>query len=258
MDGQRRLGAALAALVMLLPCAAEARLLLTGRVVDRDSGLPIGGVALRIADRKNPAAPLITIHTQRDGTYWLHVAIDAPLLIAADATPRRYAIFHGLLDARGAQSRVATIRLSRLSTDEGAWLRVLNADRAALHLRPVVMDETALLAAREHAHDMAQHAYFAHNNRSGKEPWQRYSLLSGVGGDYENLAIGEGTTWADIEAAFKAEGPPARAGVCTHYTTLFNPKAVWAGLAIARGGRAAFQTASGKANYFDQELIEYP
>ncbi|MBV9973740.1 MAG: hypothetical protein JO135_10445 [Candidatus Eremiobacteraeota bacterium] len=218
---------------------------LAGKVIDRDSRVPIGRALIQIVTAHDGTL-LAQTRTAPDGTYVVSLHGSMPALVIAAAESLPYATYHGLLD-QTAQRRL--ISLSRITWQEAAWLRRVNADRHELHLRPVIMDEIALQVARAHAADMAAHGYLEHADRRGVQHWERYAALSGVGGDYENIARGENATWGDIERAFIAEGAPKRAGLCTHYTTLFDPHARWIGLGTARARDEI---------YFDQELIEYP
>lgn len=231
---------------------------LVGKVIDRDSGVPISGATIEARDPQLGSAPFAATTSKRNGAYALVLPRRARVLIIVDSGSNGYAAFHGLLDAGITPDFLKVIALSRLSADEAAWLQRVNDDRAAWHVRRVTMDEAALLAARRHARDMALQGYLGHTDGTGLQPWERFSSLNGIGGDYENVGRGEDATFADIEDAFLAEGPPRQPGRCTHFTTLLDPKAVWAGLAVVREGRTASRMRSSQVNYFDQELIEYP
>ena len=228
---------------------------IAGRIVDRDSGNPIAGAAIE-ARESSVGEILSTATSDRRGRYVLSLPERVKALIVVTFESGAYAAFHGLFDPDMSQSFERRIALSRLTNDEAAWLQRVNLDREAMHLGVVTMDEAALLSARLHAGDMAIRSYFDHADRFGRQPWQRFSSLHGIGGDYENIGRGENATWRDIENAFVAEGPPKQRGLCTHFTTLFDPRAVWVGLAVVQQGRAAGARLS--KTYFDQELIEYP
>ena len=247
--------------VLLAPaavCANPSPDRLIGKVVDRDSGVPIGGATIEARDPQLATAPFAVTRSNRKGVYALSLPQQSRILIVVDAGSNAYAAFHGILDVAVALDFVKVVALSRLSADESAWLQRVNDDRTAWHMRRVTMDEAALLAARRHARDMALRGYLGHTDGAGLQPWERFSSLSGIGGDYENVGRGENATFADIENAFLAEGPPRQPGLCTHFTTLLDPKAVWAGLAVVPEGRTDSHAHSSRVNYFDQELIEYP
>jgi hypothetical protein len=64
---------------------------------------------------------------------------------------------------------------------------LVNRDRAASGLEPVGWDETAALAARLHAEDMAAYGYLSHWDRSGRGPEYRYWLAGGRSTVRENV-----------------------------------------------------------------------
>ncbi|MBV8844534.1 MAG: hypothetical protein JO307_17145 [Bryobacterales bacterium] len=232
------------AVVIARDSACAQSLSISGHVVDRDSGAAIAAT-VEVLDAAG--SPLARTATDRRGRYTLLIAQTAGTLIVAQAASPAYAAFHGAWSADTLQS-FEHIGLSRISSEERAWLAGVNADRAKMQITPVTIDEAALLSARQHAKDMAARGYFDHADRSGRQPWQRFLLLHGTGGDFENIARGEDASWLEVQRAFLAEGPPKQPGMCTHFSTLFDPRAVWIGLGIARSNKT----------YFDQEFIEYP
>jgi uncharacterized protein YkwD len=102
-------------------------------------------------------------------------------------------------------------------------LRLVNRDREAEGLEPVVWDGAAEKAGQEHAVDMATHGYTAHWGSDGSVPELRYTTAGGMGMVQENaacLADGKerkldagGPFTADelerVEAAFMGEKPPS-------------------------------------------------
>ncbi len=66
-------------------------------------------------------------------------------------------------------------------------LAQINADRAANGTGPVtlVFDQ----AAQQHADSMLYYGYFSHFDTQGYKPYMRYSLLGGLGADFENVAF---------------------------------------------------------------------
>ncbi|MDQ5823805.1 MAG: CvpA family protein [Chloroflexota bacterium] len=58
------------------------------------------------------------------------------------------------------------------STEE-AMLALVNRERAAHGLEPLVMDPELVLVARAHADDMFKRGYFAHDTPEGTDPFQR-------------------------------------------------------------------------------------
>lgn len=65
-------------------------------------------------------------------------------------------------------------------------LDLINQDRAANGTGPVTLDFNP--AAQQHADSMLYYGYFSHFDTQGYKPYMRYSLLGGLGADYENIA----------------------------------------------------------------------
>src|ERR1700675_435129 len=59
-------------------------------------------------------------------------------------------------------------------------LSLVNRDRAANGLPPVVLDDTASRAGQRHADDMARSGYTAHWGTDGSVPEERYSDAGGT------------------------------------------------------------------------------
>jgi len=101
-------------------------------------------------------------------------------------------------------------------------LALVNRDRAAHGLPPVVMDEAANRAGQRHAEDMARAGYTAHWGTDGSVPEQRYSEAGGSDFVHENagcLADGksrkldavprfEAAQLERVQSAFMDEKPP--------------------------------------------------
>jgi uncharacterized protein YkwD len=102
-------------------------------------------------------------------------------------------------------------------------LSLINQDRKAAGLNPVVWDETAAEAGRRHAADMATHGFTAHLGTDGSVPEQRYTEAGGQDLSMENAGcFGDGKTRAlnpdarftakgleEVEKAFIGEKPPS-------------------------------------------------
>ena len=58
-------------------------------------------------------------------------------------------------------------------SEELYLLSLLNADRRAYHRRALTLSPTLSTVAVPHSRDMAVHAYFGHQNRTGQGPFQR-------------------------------------------------------------------------------------
>ena len=66
-------------------------------------------------------------------------------------------------------------------------LQQINADRAANGTGPVSLGYNQ--AAQQHADSMLYYGYFSHFDTQGYKPYMRYSLLGGLGADFENVAF---------------------------------------------------------------------
>ncbi len=111
-----------------------------------------------------------------------------------------------------------------LSTEQARRyvLALVNRDRAAAGLAPVVLDDVATRAGQRHADDMARAGYTAHWGTDGSVPEQRYSDAGGTDFVQENagcLADGKPRTLESaprfsaaqlerVEHAFMDEKPP--------------------------------------------------
>ena len=65
-------------------------------------------------------------------------------------------------------------------------LGVINQDRATNGSSPVSLDYNQ--AAQQHADSMLYYDYFSHFDTQGLKPYMRYSMLGGLGADFENVA----------------------------------------------------------------------
>lgn len=111
---------------------------------------------------------------------------------------RTYLPLRALAEAIGADvawdEQSQTVIVSRLG--RAASLRdlelfavqLINVERARAGLRQLAWDESAALAGRAHAADMAAGGFFSHWNRSGDLPIERYNRHGGTDAVAENLA----------------------------------------------------------------------
>lgn len=123
-------------------------------------------------------------------------------------------------------------------------LAIVNRDRAAEGLSPVVMDETAARAGQVHAEDMARFGYTAHWGTDGSVPEQRYTQAGGQHIVFENAACffdgqkraldADATFSAEsldrIQKAFMDEVPPNDG----HRKNILNPRHTHVGFGVAR------------------------
>jgi hypothetical protein len=70
----------------------------------------------------------------------------------------------------------------------GYVLTLINRDRQAAGLEPVVLDPIASAGAQRHARDMARHGFTAHWGSDGSVPEQRYTEAGGTDMVQENVA----------------------------------------------------------------------
>ena len=85
-------------------------------------------------------------------------------------------------------------------------LTQINSDRAANGTGPVALGYNQ--AAQQHADSMLYYGYFSHNDTQGYKPYMRYSLLGGLGADFENVAyffysVNHFTSTSSVEDAMK-------------------------------------------------------
>ncbi len=81
-----------------------------------------------------------------------------------------------------------------LSIDEESevkMLELINAERAKVNAKPLVIDKTITEVARKHSRDMWQRQYFAHENPDGQSPFDRMSE-----GGVKYIAAGENLAFA--------------------------------------------------------------
>ncbi len=86
----------------------------------------------------------------------------------------------------GAQSEEISMNEAR-----AYMLELVNADRAALKLQPLVLDDYATKAAQWHADDMAVKRFISHWNTDGFTPTMRYTTGGGRDGVTENVTYFE-------------------------------------------------------------------
>ncbi len=118
-------------------------------------------------------------------------------------------------------------------------LELVNRDRAASGVEPVEWDETAALAARLHAEEMAVHGYLSHWDLMGRGPEYRYWLAGGrdvvrenVYSYYQRYRSGGGVPIADWrEAVARAQDTLMTSPV--HRENILQPSHTHVGIGIA-------------------------
>ena len=86
----------------------------------------------------------------------------------------------------GAERVAASETILSLDQAREYMLTLINRDRAAHGLAPVILDKIASQAGQIHTEDMVLHNHKGHYDVDGKKPWQRYSQLGGSGYVSEN------------------------------------------------------------------------
>ena len=139
---------------------------------------------------------------------------------------------------------------------QALMLRLVNSDRDANGLRPVVWDETAAAIGQKHAEEMARMDYFSHWDTAGRGPDTRYALEGGLASAMENISsrwdtrfIGRiGVSSSDWESAIRE----AQVGLMNspgHRANILTPAHTQLGIGIA------FNLNTGKL-YIAQEFVD--
>lgn len=146
-------------------------------------------------------------------------------------------------------------RILTLSEAKAYLLELINRDRALFKLRPVVMDETASIAAQIHSEDTAARGYNDHYDLAGRSPDWRYTLVGGTRVVKENqlgVFCDSGARYRlchkqrfarqeieEVESAFFDESPPQDG----HRRNILDPLHTSVGLGLAS---ALVEKASGE------------
>lgn len=71
-------------------------------------------------------------------------------------------------------------------------LKLINRDRQANRLPPLVEDPLLAQSAQHHAENMKARNYYAHVTPEGKTPTERFAAVGGIGGVGENIMLQSG------------------------------------------------------------------
>ena len=125
----------------------------------------------------------------------------------------------------------------RVASDAGraAVLCLLNAEREAQGLRPLLEDGRLHAAALAHARDMAKRNYFAHRSPDGTSPQQRAEAA----GYRARTVGGENLAWGSREAATPSVAVRGWMESPGHRKLLLDPRFVAIGIGIVRGSPQA-------------------
>lgn len=132
-----------------------------------------------------------------------------------------------------------------ISELEKGVVLLINEDRRKAGLSPVVWDETAANAARQHVQEEADQGYISHWGMDGEKPQRRYSLAGGLDAVEENESVSlwlQGgfnglskaqlqTIVAEHQTAMVNEQPPDDG----HRKNILDPHHTGVGIAIAIG-----------------------
>lgn len=114
------------------------------------------------------------------------------------------------------------------TSQTAALLELINAERAALGIGCLAVNQDLVDAAYNHSVDMRDNDYFSHTGLDGSLPWdraQREGYSSGYVG--ENIAAGSSTVNAVYQQWYGSDG---------HYANMTNTNFNEAGFALVQGG----------------------
>jgi uncharacterized protein YkwD len=109
-------------------------------------------------------------------------------------------------------------QISAATQAEAAVLQLVNEERAKAGCNPVAADSSLAKLAEVFSEDMALRSFFDHTDPDGKDPWDRAAALgiTGLGG--ENIARGQATAEAVMEAWMNSPGHRANILNCDFKT----------------------------------------
>ena len=113
------------------------------------------------------------------------------------------------------------------SSVAGQILTRVNAERAKVGCKAVVLDARLTAAAAGHAQDMATNNYFSHTSRDGRTFVDRITAQGYPVPRSENIAAGQPTVTAVMDAGMASAG---------HRANILDCSAVAMGAASAKGG----------------------
>lgn len=196
----------------------------SGTIRELSSRAALAGATIRIGGQPpsscigwlgcgNPQEPSISATSAPDGsfaisglapnTYFMEVSLDPNQI-----TGQTYAVLHQLVAVPFADLMIGEVSVSKLSTDESAWILKLNSERGTISFpatKPIVIDEFAQVQARAEAEAVASGA-FPYGDATESIFVKRYAATSGV----VNQGIAGGVaaltdTYSHAEDAYFAE-----------------------------------------------------
>ena len=106
-------------------------------------------------------------------------------------------------------------------------MRLVNLARATAGCGAAAGRRRLTTAARLHSEDMALRNYFSHTSLDGRSPWDRIEAQGYTAGSGENIAAGQSTPAAVMDAWMKSTG---------HRANILNCSSRAIGVGIGRGG----------------------
>lgn len=198
----------------------------------------------------SPASPTVTATTSAsgafnfakvaNGTYFLTIASAADATLNPASGTQAYTILHRFLTVSGTTVALGTVNISKLTSDESAWVAQENSDRATVAYPAtggIVADEYAEEQARKWPGDVVDGTTQYSDSAYG--PYQTaYSNSSGAIGSVGG-ALDLSSTWSQAMTdwyAEKANCPNGDWRTCTfadntgHYINLAQDSLVWVGV----------------------------
>ncbi|UUU30627.1 CAP domain-containing protein [Streptomyces sp. CA-210063] len=108
--------------------------------------------------------------------------------------------------------------LSSETRAEAAVLLLVNEERAKAGCSPVAADSDLAKLAEAFSEDMALRGFFDHTNPDGEDPWDRAAAFGIIGLGGENIARGQATAEAVMEAWMNSPGHKANILNCDFKT----------------------------------------
>ncbi|KLU60067.1 cysteine-rich secretory protein family protein [Peptococcaceae bacterium CEB3] len=161
----------------------------------------------------------------------------------------------------------SSVSQTQITAVEHKVLALINQERQAAGLRPVVWDETAARAARQHVQEEADNGYISHWGMNGMKPQERYTLVGGLNAVEENESVSfwsnggfhgvsEGVLYDLVrtqEVAMVNERPPDDG----HRKNILDPHHTGVGITIAVGKYGVAMAEEFTNHYADLKPLPY-
>jgi uncharacterized protein YkwD len=110
------------------------------------------------------------------------------------------------------------VEISTETQAEAAVLQLVNEERAGAGCGPVAASSDLARLAEAFSEDMALRGFFDHTNPDGEDPWDRAATLGIIGLGGENIARGQASAEAVMEAWMNSPGHKANILNCDFKT----------------------------------------